>query len=278
MISDDLQTEAGVVANLAARIADRVEAIEPDSLVVQSTVLAEGEQQKLDSLERFLESPRRERGTFRVIDVNGFAHLVGRITTDASIIFANEDASTLTAIFNFDTGWRDHRAVLELKTSPEWQHWAGKSGTFMNQVQFAEHLEDGVTAIISPSPADLMEVASTFQAKRSLSFESGTRLRSGDVKFVYHEETKAGAGVKGDIEIPETIELRLPVYRNSGFVDVTAKLRYRITPDGLKLGFKLERLPDVVTAAFAAVVAEVAGKVGEVVIVNGYAPDPVTQL
>lgn len=276
-MSTEFTTEAAVVADLAAASANRVETVNPDSFEVTSTVLRSGEVRTVDSLERFLEVPRRQRASYKVIDVGGFVHLVGRFSGSDSIIFADQTADRATAVFNCDDGWRDHRAVLQLEQAPEWAHWTGRNGVLMNQVQFAEHIEDGIAAIASPSPADLMEIAATFQAKRSLSFESGTRLRSGDVKFVFHEETKAGAGVKGDLEIPEFILLRLPVYRNGGSVEIGARLRYRILPEGLKLGYKLEKLHDVQALAFDAVTTEIVDKV-DVAVVHGYAPDVVAPL
>lgn len=271
--------EAETIADLAADAYERSETITPVHGEVHSFIVGNDEQRVTDSFERFLDTPSRPRGRTHVNDVASFITLVNRAASpDNTVIFANENDNVITAIANYDEGWGDHRLILNLTLSPEWLHWRKSNGALVTQVQFAEHIEDGLSAIVSPPAADLMELAQTFQAKRELQFESGQRLSSGDVKFRYHEETKAGAGQKGDLEVPEKFELRLPVYRGGDAFPITARLRYRISQNGLGLGYKLDRPEELLDAAFSEVTAKVREELGSFVVLSGPAPDSVSAL
>lgn len=271
-------TEAAAVAEIARTNAVRAESVLPDLDNVQSFIVRSDESRQTDSFERYLPEPRRARGTTSVIDVDSFSDLVKRLGDSSTVVFATQTKSTVTAIVNYENGWRDHRLVLNLELSPEWQHWAGQDGKLLRQVQFAEHIEDGLASVVEPPAADLLEIAQTFQAKRSLQFESGTRLQSGDVQFKFHEETTAGAGQMGNIDIPETIRLQVPLYRNGAIFPVTARLRYRITPDGLGLGYKLDRPDDLLQAGFKEVVDKLATDLDGFLLVHGTAPDAIREI
>lgn len=266
-------TENGAVLALAQLAAERAESIEAGTNGVHSFVLQTGERQVVESFEKFAASPHRQRGTTKVIDIGSFVNMVNRVSDpDTTVLFADEDSGSVTAVVNYDEGWGDHRVVLDLQAAPEWEHWRDADSKLMRQVAFAEHIEDGLSSIVSPPAADLMELAQTFQAKRELQFESGTRLQSGDVKFRYHEETKAGAGQAGDLEVPEVFQLSLPVYRGGASFPITARLRYRITSEGLALGYKLDRPDELVQAAFQENVTSTAEALASFLVVSGPAP------
>lgn len=271
--------DAAIIADLAGEAYERSESIEPQAGTVQSFIVGTDERRETDSFEKYMPMPYRSRGRTSVNDVASFVTLVSRVADpDNTVIFANENDNVITAIANYDEGWGDHRLILNLTLSPEWLHWRKSNGALVTQVAFAEHIEDGLSAIVSPPAADLMELAQTFQAKRELQFESGQRLSSGDVKFRYHEETKAGAGQKGDLEVPEKFELRLPVYRGGDAFPITARLRYRISQNGLGLGYKLDRPEELLDAAFSEVTAKVREELGSFVVLSGPAPDAVSAL
>ncbi|OZE88060.1 hypothetical protein CH304_00375 [Rhodococcus sp. 15-649-1-2] len=272
--NNDVET----IADLAADAYERSESLTPVAGEIRSFIISRDEQRVTDSFERYLDQPSRPRGGTTVRDVDSFATLILRgADVDDTILFADERANTVTAILNY-YGWGDHRITLHLTTSPEWEHWKKLNNQLVTQVAFAEHIEDGLTAIVSPPAADLMELAQTFQAHREVQFESGQRLSSGDVKFRYHEETKAGAGQKGELEVPEKFDLRLPVYRGGAPFPITARLRYRISQNGLGLGYKLDRPDELLDAAFSEVTDQLKNELAGYAIVAGSAPNPVAEI
>lgn len=274
-MTDEIRTEADAVAELTnAAERHRTEQVVPDTEHILSYVTNSDEHRDFDSLERYLPNPRRDRGTTTVLDVDSFNKLSdGTVQLDA-VAYADRGPSRITAVLN-DKGWRDHRIVVALQLSREWNHWAAADGKLLNQIAFAEHIEDGLAAITSPPAADLMEVVQNFQTKRKVEFQSGHRTQSGEVQFQYKEEATATAGGKGGhIEVPEHFTLRIPVYERGDVYDLTARLRFRIGQDGLLLGYKLDRAGDVKDAAFDAEVA----KLAVIKSVFGPAPDTIREL
>ncbi|SKM82314.1 Uncharacterized conserved protein [Mycobacteroides abscessus subsp. massiliense] len=255
-MTDEIRTEADAVAELTRAGARGIDSVVPDNQHLVSYVTRDDETREFESLEEYLPNPRRDRGTSLVLDVGSFNLLLTQLAELDAIAFANRSNDTVTAVLNYN-GWRDHRIVLDLQVSREWQHWSSKNGQLLSQLKFAEHLEDGLSCITAPPAADLMEVAQTFQTKRNVSFESGQRVNSGEIQFEYREETTATAGGKGGtVEVPERFELRLPVYERGASFELSALLRYRTSSQGLELGYKLDRAADVKDAAFDAEVAK----------------------
>lgn len=152
-------------------------------------------------------------------------------------------------------GWGDHRATLTLRHSPEWKHWASLDGKLVGQVEFAEHVQDGIDDILQPDAAGLLELAQTFRASTKGTFGSSKMLDSGQVQFTYHEEIKATGGEKSNIVIPSRIVLGLPVFDGAEQADeVHARFRFRLTDGELRLGYKLMRPTLVVRRAWTDVI------------------------
>lgn len=270
---DIYNTESAAVADLAFVAVERAQPVVPDGTAVQSFVLRDGETRHTDSYEKFLPNPRRARGLTQVTDLGSFINLVGRAVPAYAdtVIFADVNRSTVTAVLN-ETGWRDHRIQLVLTKTPEWLHWSDLDEKLVGQLAFAEHIEDGLSAIVSPPAADLLEIAQSFQATRTVKFESGRRLANGDVNFVYTEETGATAGEKGQLAIPEIFNLGLAVFKGSEILAISARLRHRAAQEGLKIGYKLDRPDEFVERAFNSVVTALAERFESIVVASGPAP------
>lgn len=265
------------IEDLVQIVPEKHHYIEPKYDDISAFVTKTDEKLTIDSFERFRDEPRRPRGTTTVWDVPSLLKLLH--TSDATI-FADDTAKRITAILNYDEGWRDYRLILQLKHSPEWTMWADNNGKLMRQSVFAEFLEDAAISVTDPSAAELIQIAHTFHAKKKVDFESGVRLDSGDVSFTYREETAANAGRKGDIKIPEEFQLRLPVYAGGGLVEPVARLRYRVEDSGLLLGYRIPRIEEYARAAFTALIDEVTTALDEASqpMVYGPAPEPIREI
>jgi uncharacterized protein YfdQ (DUF2303 family) len=142
----------------------------------------------------------------------------------------------------------------------------------MSQTRFAEHIEDRTPDLVEPSAADMLEVAQSIEATNGLKFESGSLLQSGQKRFVYTEKIEARAGQRGELDIPTQIKIKLPVWRGVDIaVEMTARFRFRITPDGLQLAYVLDQLDDQVDAAWSALLDELTSKIS-VPVLAGKAP------
>lgn len=271
-----------VTADLARR-ASNAGAIDADQIEAGLVVRLHRNDETLDvaDLERFKDSPRHARGTAIHVDPAGFAAYTLRLADDHTTVWADADGHRITAVFNDHAaperpGWRDHTATLRAQLDDDWNVWALRSGELGTQEAFAEFLEEHYPAIdgdVGPSAADMLEVASTFQARRSAQFERATRLQSGDVQLKWNETTNATAGAKGNVEVPTQFVVRLRPYRGVDPVRVTCLLRYRIRDGALRIGFQMQRKDDVLRTAFDALAATVATGLGErVPVYRGTAP------
>lgn len=212
--------------------------------------------------EQYLEHPRRKTGTVSFYEDDSFSrYLLKHAVEGVSEMYADVALRRIVGLVNghafFEAGWGDHRAVLALRHTPDWQHWAPKSGSLMGQVEFAEHIEDGIDQIITPPGAEMLELAQSFHASTGVVFRSSRRLDNGETQLVYQESVSASAGRSGEIQIPQEFELALVPFEGREAYKVRARLRYRIVDGQLRIGYTLVRPEDVIRSAFDDIIASV---------------------
>lgn len=257
-MSDPASTDAAVVADLAAKAA-APQVVDPDKV----HVVADGVQ-VLD-LDRFLESPRRKKGTYHPATVSALIAYAKEHETEGTTIWVDKTASKVTAVINDHgqtPGWRGHTATLQLQTSPEWKHWLAKDGQYFDQEDFAEHLQDGIEEIRNPDAATMLEIAQTIQGATKADWRTATRLDNGEVSFAYHEQIEATAGRKAHLEIPQTFDLAISPFYGEAPFELSARLRYRIREGNLRIGYKLGRPHDVVVAVLGGIAERLSGEAG----------------
>lgn len=250
-------------ADLARRSVDAPRTTSADNvtpLLIER--LREDERIDVQSLEEFLAAPLRPRGSAIVHDPRDFAGYVNRLGDEEhTTIWAHLEGSRIVAVLDDHAdqeaaGWRSHTITLSMQDDPDWQAWMKLDGKLVTQADFADFLEGQLHTIVDPPAADMLEVASTFQAKRKVSFRQATRITSGDVQLAYDEETEAKTG-KGTIDVPRQFRIRLSPWTTADPVELTARLRYRITDGTLGIGYALLRPDRAKRDVFDAVVGTV---------------------
>lgn len=218
------------------------------------------------NLENTLDRPVRKRGHVTLHDAASFIDYF-KLHQAASRIYGQVDPPVFIAVLNDhrkdEAGWGDHRATYNCPLSKEWKEWTGFAGRPADQVAFAEFIESHIPEIISstpeePSGAVMLEVATSFKAKKEVNFASGQRLDNGQVDFVFQEEIKGSAGPKGSIKVPERFYIGVPVFEGGAPYKVEAKLRYRLKDGHLSMWFELVRSHKVLEAAFMDIWKEIA--------------------
>lgn len=254
------ETEAIVATALASAKPNTLEPGEYHALVIPEG----GKLAEVDLTERFAAHPMRKTGTVNLHTGASLATYVKEHEeTDATRIYADVYTRRIVgvvdghAIGEGNPGWGQHRAVLEMRHTPEWKRWATKDGLLLGQVDFAEHVEESLDDIREPDGATLLELAKTFEAKTDIAFRSAVVLESGQRQLNYVQNIDARAGVTGDIVIPKELTLGLAPFEGSDQYKVTARLRYRITNGVLGIGYQLIRAEDVMRAAFTDTLAAV---------------------
>lgn len=265
-------TEAGVVADLAMR------AIEPHLLLdgVASIVVPEGGRHIEIDLERFDPHPRRKHGVVHLHTPSSLTRYVCAHAGVATMLYADATRAAVVAVLNDhqavvdgnEPGWGDHIAGLTLRHTPEWVAWAGASGMWKEQDEFAEFVEDHIDDVVSPAGAELLELARTFEATKGAEFRSAIRLDSGQRQLTCAETITARAGQTGQIVIPERFTLGLAPFEGVDPYRIEARLRYRINDGSLLLGFVLDRTERLLRAVFDDIVQRIEVETGRPVI-NG---------
>lgn len=252
---------------------------------IRAWVLHNTQNVHLEPLERFQPLPYRQRGAARTTEPAAFVEYVRRLATDQTTIWVDQASWTsppaVTAVLNDHNdeglpGWRDHRVTLVLRPTPLWSHWVGRDGKLIGQLEFAEHVEDGLTAVVVPAAADMLEIAQTFHAARQVEFSSATRVTNGEVQLRWHEETQAGAGRNRSLEIPERFTLMLEPWPGSGGAyEVEARLRWRLDSGRLLIGYRLDRVDEVMRQAALDLRNRLAEDLPDQLVLAGAAPEPV---
>lgn len=267
-------TEASVVAELADQADTEARVpIEPGEIYLARGT--NGELRVIDT-DEFAASPRHRKAARVVTDAASFVAYVNRHRVAGTEIYAHTNTSSVIAVIDSheggaaETGWQKHTVRLALEKSKAWLAWEAADGKLLAQDEFADFLDDRYIDVIEPAPALLIDIATTFQAKTNVDFDSGVRLDSGDVKLTYKETTTARAGQTGEIEIPKRIQLALRPYIGGPIYSIWANFRYRLRGSSVLLGFKLERPENVLEAAFADIVTEIReGRTDKDVFVHG---------
>lgn len=222
-------------------------------------------------------SPTRKAGTPEFVDQRSFVSYCNyhKLTTP---IYGNLKPAIFTAIMNDHgseaAGARDHRATLKLAFSDEWNTWMGHNGSnkpFGSNEAFALFLEDNAIDIVQPDPTEFLQLALSFKLNEEVSFQSQQRLQDGHVQFAFNKiVTAGGAGSAGNISVPETFRIQIPVFQGVDQLThaVDARFRFRLRENKLTIWYELIRPHKVLEAAFKLVWDQVKDGTGQEILLG----------
>ncbi|GHH67510.1 hypothetical protein GCM10017673_14610 [Streptosporangium violaceochromogenes] len=229
----------------------------------------------VDLSDKHLERPRRKTGRVVVEDIASFVHYYKKHADTSSEVFVDIQGGVITAVLDAHrptpdedldrdetARWGEHRLVLRLEETPAWKRWVGSDRQLVPQQRFAEFIDDNRADIRTPSAAEMLELVQHFQAVTKVTFNSATILANGNRRLVFTEETDAGAGTKGQIEVPSVLELGIAPFTDSEPYVVAARFRYRIQGGGLQMGILLDNADDVRRDAVSTVVTRLQDELG----------------
>lgn len=235
----------------------------------------------IKDVEWLLRSPVDVRGTVAVTDASSFLAYVNRFKDVGSVVFADLTKRTFEAVLDYHTPgdviaprWGRHRATFCCAPTPDWLTWEQADSKAMGQEEFARFIENNLPNIVQPEGADLLQIALTLDAKKSVEFRSSTRLDNGQTQFRYEEtiEGRAGGTQQGSISVPTTFVLGLEPFSGTGLKRVDARFRYRIKEARLSMWFELVRASDVLRKAFEEVTGQIRDGLSGTVVLAGSAP------
>lgn len=206
--------------------------------------------------------PVRKTGDYTFTETDSLIGYLAKHGRDETEVWGSDKSGTIRAVIDAHDeatpGHEMHTATLRLTHTQDWQEWTKSSGRAMTQVEFAEFIEDHLPNIVEPSAGDMLTIAQSLEAKKSVDFKASTRLQDGNIGLQWEETTTARAGGKGQLEIPQRFALGIQVYEGMDAWRITARLRYRIHEGGrLTLSYILDRPDDARREAFSEAVAKV---------------------
>lgn len=219
-------------------------------------------------LKSYLLVPERVTQHVALLTADDFIAYWKRFKSDSSVIFGDERTATYRAIVDYhgtggDAQWCSHTATYGCPKSKEWEIWSGSNSKRMNQASFAEFIEDNYPDIVKPSHAEMIQVSTNLQAKKSVAFSQATRLDNGQSQLMYQEDVKGTVETKGgSMKVPDEFSLKLPVFVGGPAYQIDARLRYRIDDGKLQIWYDLHRPHKVIEAATQAVTQAIRKGIG----------------
>ena len=250
-------------------IRDLVSATLKTETDIPSVVVPDGFEVK--SLESLQLAPSRIRQNVSLISPGSLIAYIQRFRDERSVVFADKTKTRIVAVLDFhqnasNAAWGTHKAVYDCPFSDDWKAWAAGDNAKMNQIDFAEFLENNIKNVApvgegyaGPSGTELLEMVLAFQETRKSEFKSVKRLSDGTCQFQYSDE-KSGSG---NTKIPEKISLAISPFHNGSPYKVDARIRYRLRDGQLVLWYELIEPKKVVEHAFQEIVTDMESQLGE---------------
>jgi uncharacterized protein YfdQ (DUF2303 family) len=211
------------------------------------------------------------RQNVTLTDLESFVAYVKGFATHTTTIFAkaNEHGGSFTAVLDYHEGGKDgqprraaHVATYPCPLSVEWRTWLAKNGAAQKQEAFAEFIDANAADVIAPDSAVLLELALNFEMRSNVNFQSDIRRTTGGKTLKFTEEIEAGRSGGGEMKVPDSLKLRLPVFEGGKAYEIDARLEFRVNGGKLTIAYILRRPHEVVRKAIADLRADVAAATG----------------
>lgn len=231
-------------------------------------------------LEHYLANPRKTKATAMFGDHTSFLNYVAKHATEHTVAWCvfNPQVFTLQFMAVIDehakgtAGWRLHRARFDPDMSAEWKVWKAKDGSSMDQLPFAEFLQEHDDDINSsaegmPTSLQMLQMATEFEANQERKLKSTVRLQGGGVRLSYVAD--ADAGTVESMKIFEKFALGIPIFHGCSPWGMTARLKYRQREGAVKFYYELVRPDRVYDHAAMELINQVREGLGGVPLLMG---------
>lgn len=209
------------------------------------------------------EELERTQATVTTDDAESFIEYFNRYASDSSSIFLS--AEKFNGIIDYHSeiapAWCQHKVMFKPVTTTEWNKWSGANGHKFDQEEFAYFIEDCAEEIHNPPGAEMLEIATTLKAKSKVNFSSAKSLANGQTQLTYNEEIDGSAGAKGELKIPEIIDIGMRLYKGGDAYAMKARFRYRIREGKIAFWYDLIRPSKTVDAAIDDITVNIKSKV-----------------
>jgi uncharacterized protein YfdQ (DUF2303 family) len=257
---------------------DLVELVAPDGMKSPSLLLPEGiEAHSIKELvDEWRTAPERREGTAQLADLESFIAHANRFKDADSALFAKPDRKgpSLTSVLDYHRQGGDgaprfgrHRGVYPFPLSEEWRAWVAGNGQKMDQVAFAEFIEEHIIDVADPGSAG--EQAKALAAAAELTFSSASTLlglsrgltirqglrvknvsslQSGEMSMHFDVENADEKGAP--LKLPNAFLVKLRVFDRGAVYLIAARLRFRAAGGSVTWWYELYKHDVVFDDAF----------------------------
>lgn len=270
----------------------------------EAQVLVTQKGQELHSVKKLLDAylpkPERRTGTTTLTDPDSFVAFVNRAKNPHSVIYMDEKAPSLLAVFDHDergedgtatARWGQHRALYQVEISDEWRAWMKADNNSLSQRDFAELVEERALDLLDPAeaagdptvalaaklglklsaPGEVIEASRGLKLRAEINVGEAVTLSSGETELHF---TEAHRGVDGQpLLVPTAFLIGVPVLKGAPRDVLLARLRYRRVAGQPRVMWlvNLHRPDEVMRAAVGEVILDVAARTG-VEVLKGAPP------
>lgn len=235
---------------------------------------------KPELFDGYLDAPRFRKGSAAFTSMESLIAHINRFKDDDTVVFAVDDRATpkITAVLNYhragaegEARFGDHRSTFNFPLSDEWKAWAAQDKKPMRMADFAVFLEDRIVDVLDliqgedslpedlqkfvnavggriASAAQLLEMSRGLKINSKSAVEEGFDLSTGEATLHFTAEHVDSAGNK--LKVPNLFLIGIPVFKNDQFYRLAARLRYRMSNEGLVFWYELWRADRVFDTAF----------------------------
>lgn len=257
----DNQSDAAAIIE-ATQASARVEVVR-DSQTNRIRGLVRPAGKTFEPREEWNDQPDRRSTVLALASMASFLAYVTRyFDEERTLVYADPNACTFQAVLDdhprgtADKGaaWRQHRAGYALKRSDELTAWLELCKPTAQEL-FAEFLNIHAGEVMRPAAADLIELALAFEAVQGGRYQSKVNPRNGTTVFHYEVETKVVS-----VDVPETIDIAVPLFKETPPVTLTAQIRFRIVERSLRFFLVFPTLNQQLKTYWDTMVGELAAK------------------
>lgn len=178
-----------------------------------------------------------------MVEPKSFAAYITAYKSSTAICRASLSKNSIVAVLDYHgrargaagdaavPGRSAHVATLLCPFDLDYARWRpvfqGKQ-TF-DQSELARFLEDMIHTIGAPPAGDLLDAIADLEIVRHVHFKSVRNDRNGNINIAYQElDDENVAGRDGQLTLPESVEIVVPIFQGGNPVQLTAKLRHRM--------------------------------------------------
>lgn len=231
----------------------------------------------------YLEAPRFRQGFALFSQIESLIEHVNRFKDGDSVLFATDDRSkpSIVAVIDYhragpideaEPRFGRHRSLFPFPLSDEWKAWIERDKKPFKMREFAAFLEDRIPDVLDliegedalpeemqkfvnavggriASAAGLLEMSIGLKVNEKSAAEEAFNLSTGEATLHFKSEHVDGSGAP--LKVPNLFLIAIPVFKNGQFYRLAARLRYRMTNEGLVFWYELWRADRAFDHAFA---------------------------